>query len=216
VPSIDAAGLALIDISGAPRISQRFGALAFGTNPGFAITYLSKGLVLFGTLGYLGDSSRPSSLDSVIRSRYLDGTVAELLRSQSQPFTLRRRALRCAVRVCFVTDAERSGGSVLRFPIDDAGSLGTAREIRAETQVGSRRATWARFESQRGDWRCGGRASGAVASPSERCARRGLERRRFRAHSTISFGHFGIAQIAFASSSCSRLFVPRGASPGPA
>jgi len=33
VPSIDAAGLALIDISGAPRISQRFGALAFGTNP---------------------------------------------------------------------------------------------------------------------------------------------------------------------------------------
>ena len=137
VPQIDAAGLALIDVSAQPRIRQRIPARTFGSNPlGFGIDYLAPNVLVFVTLGYLGDSAGTGSLDTLVRLDTSSAKFDEVLRSQSLPFSL--GDVRCAAEcgACFVADAERSGGSVLRFPIDDRQALGNAREIRAETQIG--------------------------------------------------------------------------------
>jgi hypothetical protein len=137
VPKIDTSGLVLVDITAAPQIEKRFDASMFGSNAlGFAVDYSAPGQLLFGTLGYLGDSESPPSLDSLISLTASTGEFDEILRSETEPFTL--GDVRCAPKcgACFVADAERSGGSVLRFALSGAGELGTPTEIRAETQIG--------------------------------------------------------------------------------
>jgi hypothetical protein len=136
-PSIAAAGLALVDISGAPAVSHQFPASTFGTNPiGFSVAYLAKNTLIFGTLGHLTDAGAVGALDSLLRLDTANGASDEILRSQSQPFTLGDVRCAPACGACFLADAERSGGSVLRFPLDAAGNLATPSAIRAETQIG--------------------------------------------------------------------------------
>jgi hypothetical protein len=136
-PSIDAAGLALLDISAAPKLSQQFKAALFGTNAvGFSIDYLAPGLLFFGTLGYLEESQAVGALDSLLRLDATSGTFQRILQSQSQPFTLGDVRCAPACGACFVADAERAGGSVLRFAIDASNLLGAPKAIRAETQIG--------------------------------------------------------------------------------
>jgi hypothetical protein len=136
-PVLDASGIAVIDIAQAPTLMKQFGAATFGLNPlGFSLDYAARGQLLFDTLGYFSESNAVASLDSLVLLDSATGAFVEVLRSEREPFTL--GDVRCAPRcgACFVTDAERSGGSVLRFPIDGAGTLGARSEIRAETQIG--------------------------------------------------------------------------------
>jgi hypothetical protein len=93
-------------------------------------------VLILGTLGHLDDSGTVAALDTLVRLDSVSGTFQEVLRSQSQPFTL--GDVRCvpACGACFAADAERSGGSVLRFPLDDAGNLGAPIAIRAEARIG--------------------------------------------------------------------------------
>jgi hypothetical protein len=136
-PSIAAAGLALVDISAQPTLGQRFAAAAFGTSPlAFSVAYAAENVLIFGTLGHLSDSGAVAELDSLVRLDTTTGSFSEILRSLSQPFTLGDARCVPACGACFVADAERSGGSVLRFALDSAGNLAPPSEIRAETQIG--------------------------------------------------------------------------------
>ncbi len=136
-PSITHSGLALVDISGEAALAQRFEASTWGSAPlGFALDYAAPGLILVGSFGYFEESGAVGALDSVLRVDTATGAAQTLLRSQTQPFTL--GAVRCASAcgACFIADAERSGGSVLRFAVDETGALGTPEAIRVETRVG--------------------------------------------------------------------------------
>ncbi len=136
-PSNATSGLALVDITGTPQLTQHFSAAMFGSNPiGFAIDYVALGTLLFGTLGHFDESMAVAALDSLIQLDTASGAFQQILQSQSQPFTL--GDVRCAPEcgACFLADAERSGGSVLRFAIGASGALGAPSAIRAETQIG--------------------------------------------------------------------------------
>jgi hypothetical protein len=136
-PKLDGSGLALLDIEGAPRLARRFEAGELADTPlGFGVAYAAPERLLFSTLGHFDDSGAPAAQDTL---RLLDtdsGEVEELLQSLEEPFTLGGAKCTAACGVCFATDAKRSGGSVLRFAVDSAGSFGTPSVIRVETRVG--------------------------------------------------------------------------------
>ena len=138
-PKLDGSGLALLDIAGTPELSQRFDAALLGNAPlAFGLDYAAQNVLLFGTLGHLEDSvsHAPAAPDSLRRLDTATGRVEELLQSAGEPFTL--GGVHCAVScgVCFVADAKRSGGSVLRFAVDSAGTFAPPSAIRAETRIG--------------------------------------------------------------------------------
>ncbi|HEY4104077.1 MAG TPA: hypothetical protein VGM44_09305 [Polyangiaceae bacterium] len=133
-PSIVAAGIALVDVAPKPALTKEFPAATFGQNPiGFGIAYFGQNRLLFDTLGHLGASVAE---DALLRLDTSSGDFAEILESQDQPFTL--GDVRCAPEcgACFVADAERAGGSVLRFVSDETGALGAPNPIRVESQIG--------------------------------------------------------------------------------
>jgi hypothetical protein len=74
--------------------------------------------------------------DSLLRLDTASERVELVLRSEREPFTL--GAVHCAATcgACFATDAQRAGGSVLRFALDAAGMLAPPTALRVETQIG--------------------------------------------------------------------------------
>lgn len=135
-PNLAHSGLALIDISAEPRLKQRFSAASLSGQAVTSVAYAASGVLVFGTLGYRLDSGAVGAQDGLFRLDVASGRVDEVVRSEEQPFTLggMRCVLDCAA--CFATDAERKGGSVLRFPVDAAGTLSAPTVIRAETRAG--------------------------------------------------------------------------------
>jgi hypothetical protein len=135
-PALDASGIALVDIAHEPRLTRVIAAATFGVNPvGFGLDYAARGSLVFDTLGYFDESNAVGSLDSLLQLDTASGAFSERLRSASQPFTLGDVRCAPACGACFVADAERSGGSVLRFTLGE--ELATPPlEIRAETRIG--------------------------------------------------------------------------------
>ena len=136
-PNLLGSGLAVIDITGAPRLRRRFEASAFGRDPlSFSLAYAAPGVLLFTTFGHLDDSGHVAAQDTLLRLDTASGQVDSLLSSESAPFSL--GAVRCqpGCGLCFVADAERAGGSVLRFTVDGAGALGTPSAIQVERRIG--------------------------------------------------------------------------------
>jgi hypothetical protein len=137
LPKLDGSGIALVDISAVPRLVTIFDASALSSNPlGFSLDYAASNVLFLGTLGHLADTGVDLAPDTLLELDTSTSQVTEVLRSQSQPFSL--GAVRCALQcgACFATDAERAGGSVLRFALDAAGKLDTPKAVRAETRVG--------------------------------------------------------------------------------
>jgi hypothetical protein len=133
----DHSGLVLVDLSGTPSEKQRFPASTFSDDPlGFSVDYVAPGVLLFGTLGHFEESGAIGAPDTLWRLDTHSGRSEAVIHSEHTPFTL--GAARCAPAcgVCFAADAERGGGSVLRFELDSESSLGTPTLIRAETRVG--------------------------------------------------------------------------------
>jgi hypothetical protein len=135
VPGPDGSGLVTVDISGIPQEKQRFLAASFGAAPlGFGLDYAAEGVVLFSTLGYLDSSGQPVLRDRLLRLELASSAVQEL--RTSAPFALGdvRCAPQCAA--CFVSDASGLFGSVLRYPLDDAATLGAPQSIMPEANIG--------------------------------------------------------------------------------
>ncbi|HEY0466857.1 MAG TPA: hypothetical protein VGC79_21780, partial [Polyangiaceae bacterium] len=136
-PKLAGSGLALLDIEGVPRLSKRIPAAELGNAPlGFGLDYAAPDVLLLNTLGHFDDAGALGAEDSLWRLDTASGQVEEVLQSAGVPFTL--GGAHCAVScgVCFVADAKRAGGSVLRFAVDSAGQLATPSAIRVETRVG--------------------------------------------------------------------------------
>jgi hypothetical protein len=136
-PKLTGSGLALVDVSGAPRLVKRFDAADLGSDPvGFGLDYAAQGLLFFGTLGHFDDAGAVAALDTLLELDTDSAAISQVLQSQSQPFSL--GGIHCAPEcgACFAADAERAGGSVLRFPIEATGELDTPVPVRAETRVG--------------------------------------------------------------------------------
>ena len=136
-PRLTSSGVALVDITDTPRFRRHFNAADWGANPvGFGLDYAAPGVLLINTLGYLEPSGDVGALDTLLRLDTASAQVDEVLRAEAQPFTL--GAVRCAPTcgACFVPDARRAGGSVLRLAVDDAGNVAAPMAIRAETQIG--------------------------------------------------------------------------------
>lgn len=136
-PQLDGSGIALVDISATPRVSKAFDAANLTSNPlGFSVSYAAPGLLFFGTLGHFDASGAVAAQDTLLELDTSSSQVSEILQSQSQPFSL--GGIRCALDcgACFAADAERAGGSVLRFPVDGAGALDLPQAVRAETRIG--------------------------------------------------------------------------------
>ncbi|MET0791335.1 MAG: hypothetical protein ABW061_07410 [Polyangiaceae bacterium] len=137
VAKVDHSGLALVDLSTTPSEKRRFAASTWSNDPvSFSLDYPAPGVLLFGTLGHFDESGAVGAQDTLWRLETESGLSQAVLRSEHTPFTL--GAIRCAAAcgVCFAADAERAGGSVLRFEVDTQGELGTPSAIVAETRVG--------------------------------------------------------------------------------
>jgi len=136
-PALGASGIALVDLDQELSLKNVLSAATFGPNPvGFGLDYAGPGQLIFGSLGYFTASNSVGSLDILFRLDTASGAFSEVLRAEHSPFTLGDVRCMPACRVCFVADAERSGGSILRFPLDDAFELGAPSAIRAETKIG--------------------------------------------------------------------------------
>jgi len=136
-PKLDTSGLALLDIESTPRLSKRFDASELGNAPlGFGLAYVAPGALLIGTLGHFADSGASTLQDSLLYLHTASGQVEELLQSAGEPFTLGGALCAGSCGACFVADAKRAGGSVLRFAVDAEGNLAAPVAIRAETRVG--------------------------------------------------------------------------------
>ena len=136
-PALDGSGIALVDISAAPRLSKTFDAADLTSNPlAFSVTYAGPQLLFFGTLGHFDDAGAVAAEDTLLELDTTSAKIGQVLQSQSQPFSL--GAIHCALEcgVCFAADAERAGGSVLRFAVDPSGKLDAPQAERAETRVG--------------------------------------------------------------------------------
>jgi DNA-binding beta-propeller fold protein YncE len=133
----DRSGLVLVDISGTPVEKRRFAASSFGDAPvGFAVDYAASSVLLFSSFGHFDESGAIAAQDTLWRLDTADGSHDAVLSSEHTPFTL--GAVRCAPAcgVCFAADAERGGGSVLRFALDSAAALSAPTLIRADARVG--------------------------------------------------------------------------------
>lgn len=136
-PRLAGSGLALVDITAQPRLSKVVAAAEVGnTTLGFSLSYAAQNALVFGTLGYLQESGTVGAPDALLVLDTKTGQATTVLRSESQPFTLGSVLCAPTCGVCFATDAERAGGSVLRFPIDAAGVPSTPSVIRVETRIG--------------------------------------------------------------------------------
>lgn len=136
-PALDASGIALVDIEHELALKKVLSAAQYGPNPvGFGLDYAGPGRLVFGTLGYFTEANGVGSLDTLFALDTASGAFSEVLRAEHSPFTLGDVRCMPACQVCFAADAERAGGSVLRFPLDDAFELGAPSEIRAETKIG--------------------------------------------------------------------------------
>jgi hypothetical protein len=136
-PKLEGSGVALIDIEGAPRLARRFEAARLGDAPlGFGLDYAASNVLLFSTLGHFDDAGAPAEQDSLVRLDTASGRVERLLQSEGEPFTLGGARCAASCGACFAADAKRSGGSVLRFPVDSAGNLAEPTAIRVERRVG--------------------------------------------------------------------------------
>ena len=136
-PKLEGSGLALIDIEDEPRLMRGFEASELGDAPlGFDLAYAAPEVLLFSTLGHLSDARAPAVQDSLRRLNTASGEVEELLQSAGEPFTLGGSRCLLSCGACFVTDAKRAGGSVLRFAVDAAGNFAAPTVHRAETHVG--------------------------------------------------------------------------------
>jgi hypothetical protein len=136
-PKLDGSGLALLGIEGEPRLTRRFLAAELGDAVlGFDLAYAASDVLLFSTLGRRDATGATAAQDSLRRLDAASGEVQELLQSAGEPFTL--GGIRCepSCGACFVTDAQRAGGSVLRFAVDAEGNFAAPSANRAETRVG--------------------------------------------------------------------------------
>jgi len=136
-PKLTGSGLGLVDITGAPRLASRFDAADFGADPvGFGLDFAAPGRLFFGTLGHFDDAGAAAAQDTLLELDTSSAKITQVLQSQSQPFSL--GGIRCALEcgACFAADAERAGGSVLRFAVDPSGKLDAPQALRAETRVG--------------------------------------------------------------------------------
>ncbi|MEO8903437.1 MAG: hypothetical protein ABI488_14590 [Polyangiaceae bacterium] len=136
-PKLDGSGLALLDISGKPRVFKHFDATDLGSDPiGFTLDYAARNRLVFETFGHSDVSGAVVAQDTLLLLDTETAHTKVVLQSLSQPFSL--GGIRCAVAcgACFATDAERAGGSVLRFSVDADGNLGTPEPVRAETRIG--------------------------------------------------------------------------------
>jgi hypothetical protein len=137
VSSVAHSGLVLVDISGTPGATKTFPASTWGEDPiGFSLDYVAPGVLLLGTLGHFDESGAVGALDALWRLDTRSARSDVVLRSEHSPFTL--GAIRCVpgCGACFVADAERQGGSVLRFGVDADAALSAPRAIVAEARVG--------------------------------------------------------------------------------
>ncbi len=133
----DHSGIALVDLSAAPREEQRFPARTWGADPvSFSLDYAATGVLLFETFGHFEDSGAVGALDTLWRFDTESAESAAVLQSERTPFTL--GAIRCvpACGACFMADAERESGSVQRFSVDANALLGTPTATIAEARVG--------------------------------------------------------------------------------
>lgn len=136
-PNLSGSGLAIVDVSGAARLSKRFRAQDLaGDAVGFGLAYPADGVLLFSTLGYRQPSGAVGSLDALLWLDIASGQAERVLSAESEPFTL--GSVRCASTcgACFATDAQRAGGSVLRFAVGSEGRLEPPRVRRVETRIG--------------------------------------------------------------------------------
>jgi hypothetical protein len=125
-PSIDDAGLAVVDLdeAGALVVSARIGADALTGDPlGFAAAFTSEATVLATTFGRLDGGAKP---DRLLAVDLTTGAFEVLLTSESEPFTL--GDVRCAVAcgACFVADADRD--VVHRIAVEN-GQIGARSSI---------------------------------------------------------------------------------------
>ena len=137
-PKLDGSGLALIDIrDGTPRLERTFAASEVAQQViGFGVDYAAEHSLFFGAFGEFDTNGAFAKDDVLLRLDTESGEVSELRRSRGEPFTLAGARCEVACGVCFATDAARSGGSVLRFPIDEAGALGEPTLTRVGTEIG--------------------------------------------------------------------------------
>jgi len=137
MPSLAGSGLAVFDITGAPRLRTRFDAADLGPDPlSFSLAYAAPRVVLLETFGHLQASGAVGALDNLLRLDTSTGHADSLLTSESEPFTLGAIACLPSCGQCFVADAERAGGSVLGFTVDGEGTLGPPSARQAEHRIG--------------------------------------------------------------------------------
>lgn len=134
---LDGSGVAVVDVTGSPRVAKQFDASDVGPGPiGFYAAFASKTSLVVETFGYDDPASGESQDDTVAQLDLTSGQKNVVLRSAGEPFTLNGIVCDTACGVCFVADAKRMGGVVHRFAVSAAGTLSGDELIKVETDPG--------------------------------------------------------------------------------
>ncbi|HEX4340514.1 MAG TPA: hypothetical protein VH062_31615 [Polyangiaceae bacterium] len=135
---LSTSGVTLVDLSNVARVVKRFGAADLGMGPdGFSGAFSSTSSLVLVTFGYNDAVTYKSVLDdTVVRLDVESGASSVVLRSDGIAFTLGGIVCDVACGACFIADAQRNGGVVHRFALDDAGTLSGDQPIKVETNPG--------------------------------------------------------------------------------
>ena len=130
-------GIVLVSAEDGWVEKRRFPAASFGLGPvGDGIAYVSEDTLVFTTQGSFPSETSSQEEDAFLVINTHSGDFKTLLRSDGMPFSL--GGVRCAPEcgVCFLADAERSGGVVHRFEVEPDGTFGTGTEIVVDSAIG--------------------------------------------------------------------------------
>jgi hypothetical protein len=137
VATLAESGIVLMSVRDEWVERRRFPAAKFGTGPvGGGIAYANDARLLFTTLGEYDEAGAVRREDALVVVDTDTGDFEVVLRSAGKPFTLGDVRCAPACGVCFVADAQRSGGVVHRYEVDAGGNLGQPREIVVDRAIG--------------------------------------------------------------------------------
>lgn len=129
------AGIVRVDVTSGLRVSRKFLGADLGPGPaGFFAAYVTPGVLVFPTFGYLNQDQSTGRADTLIRLDLETGATTKLLTGAA--FTLGGVACDPLCRTCFAADAGLDGGVVHRFTVDAHGSLVGDQPIKVERSIG--------------------------------------------------------------------------------
>jgi hypothetical protein len=130
-------GVGLVELTPEPRLTRVLGAEAWGDAPvGSSGAFASDNTLLLTTFGRFSSSGVAEAQDALWALDLTRDERERWLESDGVPFTLGGVACAAACGQCVVADAQRQGGVVHHFQLDQTGDVLSRAAIKVESRYG--------------------------------------------------------------------------------